>query len=99
MDIRYRSIDVSNPFINDKWQKGKNWVNDKYDFTQAIHANTWNVAQKAEITLQSKEIDEVKSSNRSNYDAYMGLCDKANKPTGIDAKICNVVSKLKGSVS
>ena len=96
VDIKYRSIDVGNPFINDKWERGENWVNDKYDFTKAIHANTWNVAKKAEITLQSREIDEVKRSNNSNYNAYLGLCDNIRNLTGIDSKICNVASKLKG---
>ena len=75
----YRPIDVENPFINSNWKKGKNWVNEKFDFTQVINKDTWsdNSNQKV-ITLTAKDVAAIKKSNsdawRSNNSPYMGLC-------------------------
>ena len=40
-EIIYRPIDVSNPFINNKWTPGTNWVNDLFDFRNVIKADIW----------------------------------------------------------
>ena len=40
--ILYRPIDVSNPFINNTWQPGANWINSEMDFRNIIHANIWS---------------------------------------------------------
>ena len=41
-EILYRPIDVSNPFINNKWEPGANWINSELDFRNIIHANIWS---------------------------------------------------------
>ena len=40
-DILYRPIDVSNPFINNKWTPGSNWINNQFDFRSVIHDDVW----------------------------------------------------------
>ena len=40
-DLLYRPIDVSNPFINTSWEKGNNWSNSQFDFTNVIHSDVW----------------------------------------------------------
>ena len=44
MEIIYRPIDVSNPFINNTWTPGKNWVNSQFDFRNIIHSNIWSTS-------------------------------------------------------
>lgn len=44
MEIIYRPIDVSNPFINNTWAPGKNWVNSQFDFRNIIHSNIWSTS-------------------------------------------------------
>lgn len=41
-DIIYRPIDVSNPFINNKWTPGENWINSQFDFRGVIHSDIWS---------------------------------------------------------
>ena len=41
-EILYRPIDLSNPFINNKWTPGSNWVNNKFDFRNIIHSDIWS---------------------------------------------------------
>lgn len=43
-EIIYRPIDVSNPFINNTWTPGKNWVNSEFDFRNIIKANIWSTS-------------------------------------------------------
>ena len=94
----YRPIDVSNPFINSKWQKGKNWINEIFDFTKIIHSNTWSDnSNKKVITLTSKEIVSLKESNsrawKDNNSPYMGLCDKQSitLQDEITKKLCSLI--------
>ena len=78
-DIEYRPIDVTNPFINSKWEKGINWVNSNYDFTKTISAKTWSEKTLNKVDLPSSRIEEIKRSNeayrKSNYSPYLGVCD------------------------
>ena len=41
-NVLYRPIDVSNPFINDSWTPGKNWLNSMFDFRNIIDKNIWS---------------------------------------------------------
>ncbi len=94
----YRPIDLENPFINSSWKKGENWVNDKYDFTKVIHANTWsdNTNRKI-ITLTANEISALKESNNRAWadknSPYMGLCDKQSEKLQdeITRKLCSLI--------
>ncbi len=89
-EIRYRSIDVGNAFINKDWNKGKNWVNEKYDFTKTIRENIWTASDTRNvIEIPGDDIKAIQSSN-ANYrnpkkdsttgemklnSPYLGLCD------------------------
>ncbi len=94
----YRPIDLKNPFINSSWQKGKNWVNEKFDFTKVIHEDTWsdNDNQKI-ISLTSKDITAIKKSNSDAWNdknsPYMGLCISQDETLQdeITKEICNAI--------
>ena len=40
-ELLYRPIDLSNPFISEKWTPGSNWVNDLFDFSKIIDSDIW----------------------------------------------------------
>lgn len=42
LEIIYRPIDISNPFINNKWTPGTNWINSQFDFRNIIHSDIWS---------------------------------------------------------
>ena len=44
LEILYRPIDVSNPFINNEWTPGSNWINNNFDFRNIIDAKIWSQA-------------------------------------------------------
>ncbi len=89
-EIRYRSIDVGNAFINKDWNKGENWVNAQYDFTNTIKANIWSgTSNQNVIEIPGDDIKSIQNSN-ANYrnpkkdsttgemkltSPYLGLCD------------------------
>ena len=93
----YRSIDVTNPFINANWNIGKNWLNSKYSFTNTIKSNTWSSNKLAEISISSSDIDSIKDSNKSNVDLYpyLGLCDRIGTMSqdSITQRICETLKK------
>lgn len=93
--IIYRPIDISNPFINDSWEKGINWVNNLYDFTKVIHSTTWSETTYKKIELSSREIAEIKESNSSKRASspYLGLCDRIDSSTqdAITRKLCSLL--------
>ena len=97
LEYTYRPIDVKNPFINDSWKKGENWVNDKYDFTKTIHATTWSEKTRNTINIAASEIPAIKSSNanyrKSGYSPYLGMCDYLEKENqdSITQKICSAI--------
>ena len=77
-EIKYRPIDINNPFINDSWEKGENWVNSQYDYTGIIDKDIWNKRALYNINLSKDDISAIKKSNYNNrgYNPYLGLCDK-----------------------
>ena len=93
----YRPIDVGNPFINSSWEKGKNWVNETYDFTKAIHSSTWSENTYKKIVITAKDIEAIKKSNSDNRTSspYLGLCDKQNVTVQdeITRKLCEIIKK------
>ena len=101
LDILYRPIDVKNPFINDKWNKGENWVNSKFDFTQTINPNTWNVKSLKNVEISGSQIAKIKKSNsdytKSGDSPYLGICDRNGfgKKDEITEEICEVIKGLK----
>jgi hypothetical protein len=94
-DITYRQIDVGNPFINNTWKKGVNWINTLYDFTQIIHDTTWSETPYKVIELNAKEILAIRESNSkfNKLHPYLGLCDrvKTESQDEITKKICSII--------
>ncbi len=95
--LTYRPIDVSNPFINDSWEKGVNWVNKLYDFTRVIHADTWRESAYNTIKLSPSDIVDIQVSNSKNkaLSPYLGLCDKIDTASQdvITKKLCAAINK------
>ena len=91
----YRPIDINNPFINDEWNKGENWVNNLYDFSNVINSNTWNESPDKKIELSASDIAAIKESNSRNRASYpyLGLCDKiaTTSQDSITQKICRAI--------
>ncbi len=93
--LKYRSIDVKNPFINDDWEKGYNWTNSEYDFTKTIHSSTWSEGTYNKIKISSSDIEALQKSNSKNkaLSPYLGLCDKVDKASqdAITQKLCKLI--------
>ena len=95
--MKYRPIDVTNPFINSDWKKGENWINDKYNFISIIHATTWSEPAQKSITLAKDDIQAIKDSNnyyQSNKDdPYLGICNgsKETEYDSITERICDQI--------
>ena len=94
----YRPIDVSNPFISNSWQKGKNWVNETFDFTKVINKDTWQDNSKRKvITLTAKDIAKLKESNAKAWQdtnsPYLGLCisQEETLQDEITKKLCSII--------
>lgn len=96
IEIKYRPIDLDNPFINKDYRKGENWINEKYDFTKAIHTNTWSEKALYDISLDNKLMDNIKENNEKNKDdsPYLGLCEriKPGKQDSITKTICGMLN-------
>lgn len=87
-DLLYRPIDVGNPFINNDWKKGQNWVNETYDFTSVIHANTWSEVAYSIIDITAQQIKDIKYSNDHTDSPYLGLCEKDKDSDEITQYLC-----------
>ena len=94
--LYYRPIDVSNPFINSSREVGKNWLNNKYSFTNTIKANTWSVKSLNDLSISSSDIAKLKESNTNNVDSYpyLGLCERIEtyNQDPITKKICGMIN-------
>ena len=96
VNLLYRPIDVSNPFINASWKKGVNWTNEEYDFTKTIHASTWSGGSLYSIYLTDSQIEDLRSSTSSNRDQlpYYGLCNnpKISNKDNVTQYICGQIN-------
>ena len=94
-ELLYRPIDVSNPFINSKWNIGENWLNSKYSFTNTIKSNIWAMNKLYDIKLSNEDIASLKESNRTYKDKYpyLGLCERMNTPLqdNITKRLCGII--------
>ena len=93
-NLSYRPIDVSNPFINDRWERGNNWVNELYDFTRTIHASTWSEPTISTMNISADEIVEIKNETKvyikNGVSPYLGVCGIVNNTS--DDKVCKLVN-------
>ena len=94
----YRPIDVGNPFINEKREKGENWVNENFNYTSTIDDKVWTGKALYVFDLSSETINEIKESNNKNSKAgenngvaneYLGTCkDKTQSSSDI---VCEII--------
>ncbi len=93
--LLYRSIDVTNPFINSSWDIGANWLNSRFSFTNTIKSNTWSLNSLYNIPLSGDDVSSLKESNKSNKELYpyLGLCDRLEtyEQDSITKKICGIL--------
>ena len=97
-DLKYRPIELTNPFINSSYEKGQNWLNKKYDFTRTIHANTWNVANTLyTIEYSASQLEALNQSNVNNRSdsPYLGLCKRLSysRQDTITRNLCEKIKK------
>ena len=78
-DVKYRPMNVANPFINNEYEKGHNWVNEHYDFTKIIEPDIWTRSPETVVDLKASDIVELQSNNasyiKSGNSPYYGLCN------------------------
>ena len=95
LNLLYRPIDITNPFISDSWEKGENWINSVYDFTSTIHSNVWSGNSLYKIKLSADMVNEIQKSNKVNKSdsPYLGLCDKYDNVYPDDATkyLCSII--------
>ena len=97
-NIKYRPIEVKNPFINSSWKKGENWINNIFSFTSAIHGTTWSESTYNRIVIRASDIKAIKASNKTeqnqNNSPYLGLCGRINSnlQDSITKKLCSCIS-------
>ena len=100
LDIVYRPIELKNPFINSNWDKGENWVNNKYNFTKTIHKATWSEPTLKTINLKSNQIAALQTSTKkyisNGYYPYLGICDtiKTTSQDEITKSLCKTLKSL-----
>ena len=76
-DIVFRQVNLSDPFIqklaNSNHEIGRNWKNDKYDFTKVIDANIWNKSSQYNTVSIDQDIGKViKAELSSQANSYIG---------------------------
>ena len=91
----YRPIDVTNPFINPTRERGKNWLNETFNFTGVIQSDIWELDYRYKFVLPHSDIEAIKVSNANNKiaDSYLGTCHKSyNMQDEITKKLCKVMN-------
>lgn len=94
-NLIYRLIDVGNPFINPTREKGRNWLNNSFNFVNTIKSNIWYLDYLYKFDLPHSDISAIKESNYNNKiaDSYLGTCHKSyNMQDDITKKICKVMN-------
>ena len=96
-DIIYRHVDLNDPFIqktNSGHEIGRNWLNNKYNFTKIVNPNVWSEPKEYKtITLDNNTNKKIKSETSGNTSYYTGACDNNSKST-----VCNVLNNSKTNV-
>ena len=96
-DLKYRIVDVANPFINKDYDKGDNWYNEEEDFTSVIKSDTWSTSTSPlyVFNLDSDSIKAIKNDNRSDIskNKYLGTCYLPDSIVGNEIKsiICDKI--------
>lgn len=96
-DLKYRIVDVVNPFINNSYEKGENWYNKDADFTSVIKNDTWSTSTEPlyVFKLDSDSIEQIKRDNRSDKakNKYLGTCYLPDSIVGNEIKsiICDKI--------
>lgn len=95
-DLLYRIIDVTNPFISEDYEKGSNWKNNQFDYTQVIDKDIWSKNGLYVFNLLKETIQALQKSNGNNIDKYLGTCNLPNNAMDeVTKKICNIINSAK----
>ena len=98
-DVIFRSINLTDPFIQkleaSNHEIGRNWKNDKYDFTKVIDVNTWNKSSQYNTVSIDQELGKlIKAELVNNSNSYLGAC--ANQTSaGQTPQICALLKQAK----
>ncbi len=92
-DIRYRIIDVADPFINNT-VVGENWENDDYSFKPIIKSDVWGTKGLYIFNFNGEQMSLIKSDNKLDKDSYLGTCFKdETMMSEINKVICKELEK------
>lgn len=95
-ELVYRVFDKSNPFINNERDKGLNWYRTgldgiSYDFTKvAGEDSSLKNNYRKEVSFDGNTASEIKRSNASYTDAYLGACYYGVDQT---SSVCSILGK------
>ena len=98
-DIVFRQINLTDPFIqklaNSDHKIGRNWQNNKYDFTDVIDPSIWSKnSQYNTITIDQETGKLIKAELSTNTNSYLGACSKGTA-TGQTPTICSLYKQAK----
>ena len=91
--IKYRIINVTNPFVNSTREIPKNWLNAIYDYTKTIKSDTWSRSSLYKFYISKEDLTDIKRSNYNDSNSYLGTCYKpvANQDYAIRS-ICSIIN-------
>ena len=98
-EIVFRQVNLSDPFIqklsNSNHEIGRNWKNDKYDFTNVIDANIWNKDSQYNTVTINQDIGKAIKAELSNQaNSYIGSCSKQTS-NGATPTICGLYNQAR----
>ncbi len=90
-DVLFRQIELSDPFVqtytNNQRNIGKNWMGNKYDFTNTIKSDTWSKDYEYQYTMSKRNVSSIKRNSTSNgVISYLG--DNCKFRDGDNVYIC-----------
>ena len=92
-EIVFRSINLTDPFIqqlDSDHQIGKNWKNEKYDFTGIIDDAIWSKSsQYNKVTINQEVGKLIKDELARQYNSYLGSCAKGTDK-GLTPQLCTL---------
>ena len=92
-DIKYRIINVTNPFVNSTRAIPKNWLNSIANYTKTIKEDTWSGKGLYTFELLRDDIVAIKNSNSNDNNSYLGTCYKESglRDSAING-VCSIIN-------
>ena len=76
-EVKYRIIDVTNPFVNSARKIPWNWNSYSQNYTKTIKSDIWSEKPLYQFDLPKENISRIKISNSNDNNAYLGTCNKS----------------------